>query len=211
VKETLTCDCCGKEFKAYPSRIERSEKNYCSRKCKDNTQGDKITVNCDWCDKEMERYETNIYEHNFCCNEHKYKWLSENQKGEDAPAWKKNITKECEYCGEEFEVCPSQTKWRALRYCSTECYGKASREDNYGNNFYSNRKWKKTKTEVLERDNYTCQKCGKTAKELLRDDVDLHVHHIVPRSEGGAEYNKNNLIVLCGLCHADIHSNNGDK
>lgn len=54
-----------------------------------------------------------------------------------------------------------------------------------------------TKAKVLNRDNYTCQ-CCKTRKG------NLHVHHIVYRSNGGSD-EEDNLIVLCKSCHDKLH------
>tara|TARA_E500000178_G_C16482407_1_gene513669 strand:- start:77 stop:544 length:468 start_codon:yes stop_codon:yes gene_type:complete len=45
---------------------------------------------------------------------------------------------------------------------------------------------------VLDRDNYTCQNCGKSAPE-----VELHVDHIIPRNLGGLN-DLGNLQALCG-------------
>ena len=51
---------------------------------------------------------------------------------------------------------------------------------------------------IKERDNYTCQVCGKKLKRML------HIHHI--------DYDKNNLnpknlISLCGSCHSKTNIN----
>ena len=50
---------------------------------------------------------------------------------------------------------------------------------------------------VLYRDNYTCQYCGKKH-------VRLEVHHIIFRSMGGTDDEKN-LITLCETCHKLVH------
>lgn len=50
---------------------------------------------------------------------------------------------------------------------------------------------------VLHRDNYTCQCCGKKH-------VKLEVHHIIFRSMGGTDDEKN-LITLCEKCHKAVH------
>lgn len=50
---------------------------------------------------------------------------------------------------------------------------------------------------VLHRDNYTCQCCGKKH-------VRLEVHHIIFRSLGGTDDEKN-LITLCEKCHKLVH------
>ena len=50
---------------------------------------------------------------------------------------------------------------------------------------------------VLNRDNYTCQCCGKKH-------VRLEVHHIIFRNLGGTDDEKN-LITLCEKCHKAVH------
>jgi 5-methylcytosine-specific restriction endonuclease McrA len=60
---------------------------------------------------------------------------------------------------------------------------------------------------VLERDNYTCQKCGATTET-----AQLHVHH-----EKSYTLNKimandpDNCITLCKECHKKVHSQEGCK
>ena len=53
---------------------------------------------------------------------------------------------------------------------------------------------------VLKRDNYLCQSCKKKTK----NNIQLHVHHIKFRSNGGTN-TKNNLITLCEPCHNKLH------
>jgi len=52
---------------------------------------------------------------------------------------------------------------------------------------------KLTKFEVFNRDNYTCQYCGRQTKELTLD-------HIVPRWLGG-EHTWGNVVSACKLCN----------
>lgn len=49
---------------------------------------------------------------------------------------------------------------------------------------------------IAERDNYTCQICGK----YMPDGVGLHIDHIVPVSRGGKTV-PSNLQVLCSKCN----------
>ena len=51
---------------------------------------------------------------------------------------------------------------------------------------------------VLERDNYTCKDCGASPRK--GDSVTLHVHHIIPVSEGGTN-NLENLVTNCNVCN----------
>ena len=50
--------------------------------------------------------------------------------------------------------------------------------------------------DVLKRDNFTCQKCGATAK----DGAKLHVDHIIPIYKGG-KTTMSNLQTLCDRCN----------
>ena len=55
---------------------------------------------------------------------------------------------------------------------------------------------------TLARDNYTCQKCGKTIEE-----VQLHCHHILPINESPVESaDVSNCITLCKECHQHAHA-----
>ena len=55
------------------------------------------------------------------------------------------------------------------------------------------------KSYVLFRDNYSCQHCKGKSK-----DSNLHVHHIIYRSQGGSN-TTDNLICLCKTCHDKLH------
>jgi predicted DNA-binding protein YlxM (UPF0122 family) len=58
--------------------------------------------------------------------------------------------------------------------------------------------WNQMKEGVRDRDNNTCQIC--------ENQDELHVHHIVPVSEGGRKLDPQNLMTLCGNCHREVHS-----
>jgi 5-methylcytosine-specific restriction endonuclease McrA len=49
---------------------------------------------------------------------------------------------------------------------------------------------------VFRRDGYKCRYCGRRNN--------LHAHHVVYRSHGGAD-TEENLITLCSEHHEDIH------
>lgn len=55
---------------------------------------------------------------------------------------------------------------------------------------------KNLREEIMKRDNYTCQICGK----YMPDEVGLHIDHIIPVSKGGKTV-KSNLQVLCSKCN----------
>ena len=56
--------------------------------------------------------------------------------------------------------------------------------------------YEKLRYEVLQRDNWRCQDCGRREN--------LEVHHKRMRSQGGDD-SELNLITLCHSCHAKQH------
>lgn len=58
-------------------------------------------------------------------------------------------------------------------------------------------KWQKKRLEILERDNFTCQKCEDT-------ETTLHIHHIKYTSDEIWNEPDRNLITLCEHCHTEI-------
>ena len=57
-------------------------------------------------------------------------------------------------------------------------------------------KRRSSRFQILERDNFRCQYCGKTPK----DDIRLEVDHIIPLCEGGDDVDSN-LITACFDCN----------
>ena len=53
---------------------------------------------------------------------------------------------------------------------------------------------------VRKRDKYTCQRCKKSLKDLKKNNIQLQVHHIKPKSQGGTDVPEN-LVTLCEHCH----------
>jgi hypothetical protein len=114
---------------------------------------------------------------------------------------------QCCTCNQTFSGKPSQHKYYkgANQYCSRACayqgavntnrtkpitdkYGRSSRKDDIN--------WRLA---VRERDNYTCQRCGKQYPYI-------HTHHIAPRSRRpDLKYVVENGICLCGSCHLWCH------
>ena len=57
---------------------------------------------------------------------------------------------------------------------------------------------------VLERDNWTCQKCGKSKDEDIN--LILHCHHIDPVKNNPIESaDMDNCVTLCKECHKEVH------
>ncbi len=55
--------------------------------------------------------------------------------------------------------------------------------------------WGALRLDVLDRDGYTCQYCGKVAPDVV-----LHVDHVVPVSKGGGD-DMGNLVTSCRECN----------
>jgi len=62
--------------------------------------------------------------------------------------------------------------------------------------------WNRRRKVVYKRDNYTCQNCGRQGGPY--GNIELHAHHIVPKSKGGT-HGISNLKTLCEGCHNAIH------
>lgn len=61
--------------------------------------------------------------------------------------------------------------------------------------------WSTLAESVRKRDGYRCTQCR-------AQNVELHVHHIVPLSKGG-DNDVDNLTTLCDYCHGEIHPRMG--
>lgn len=70
-----------------------------------------------------------------------------------------------------------------------------------GHEKYRGPGWLTTRKQILERDGYECQSCGKTQSECLDGGHALSIHHIVPWRETHDSSPKN-LVTLCQSCHS---------
>lgn len=63
--------------------------------------------------------------------------------------------------------------------------------------------WDRRRRRVYERDDYRCQNCRRRGGPY--GSVELHAHHVVPKSRGGV-HRLDNLTTLCESCHDAVHS-----
>lgn len=56
--------------------------------------------------------------------------------------------------------------------------------------------WKELREEILIRDNRKCKLC-----RVMLDLEGMQLDHIIPLSDGGKQYDKENLWTLCNCCH----------
>ncbi len=69
-------------------------------------------------------------------------------------------------------------------------------------------RWYEKRMEIIERDNYTCQRCGIEAS----DGVLLNVHHkYYAKNKLPWEYPNDALITLCDNCHKIVHRENDEN
>jgi len=211
MKVEVECALCGKEFKKYKYRVEQSDNDFCSRECaNEHKKRDNYMAECPQCGEEHKVRPSDMerYERHFCSNDCYTQWQSENRVGEDHHQYKENAVLECEQCGGEFEVTPALEQEQ--RFCSKSCKNNwqseaFTGEDHpcyiHGEKIGYGKKWKKVRAQALERDNYTCQACGRKESELSRG---LHVHHIIPSRKFDSveeSHELDNLVCLCTSCH----------
>lgn len=63
--------------------------------------------------------------------------------------------------------------------------------------------WEQRRQRVYRRDDYQCANCRRRGGP--HGDVELHAHHIVPKSRGGV-HELSNLITVCEACHTAVHN-----
>lgn len=61
---------------------------------------------------------------------------------------------------------------------------------------------RETRKAVYRRDGYQCALCSSTRF--------LCIHHVIPRGQGGARENPQNMITLCRVCHMQVHGQDLD-
>lgn len=70
--------------------------------------------------------------------------------------------------------------------------------------------WETTRQAVLDRDGDQCRFCEMTNSEHEDEyGQGLHIHHIIPESEGGSD-EPQNLVTLCSSCHKTFESVHAD-
>jgi len=100
--------------------------------------------------------------------------------------WNSTDEGQCRVCGRGIS---SPFKFYCSRYCK-----------NVAETVYGLFNWDTIRVWVMERDDYSCVRCG-TSSECLDEGVSLEVDHITPISKGGHPFDPRNLQTLCQPCH----------
>lgn len=106
------CQYCGKEFKVSTARVTTGKDKYCSAKCSQDSQINKIKFNCDYCGIKHEFTLTkyNRSTNHFCGHKCADKFRTEQARE----------VRKCEICGKNFGCLKSVSQ----KMCSIECQGK---------------------------------------------------------------------------------------
>jgi len=174
------------------------------------------TKTCPECGDEFpvkpSEYDSRVY----CSEPCRESGYSHRYTGEDNPHPNagERVKLVCEWCGDNFEVYPSEEK--TSRFCCPECLGNHHREVRSGENHPRYRggdtpsygsMWPDKRLQRLKMDDFTCQVCG-TSDNLV-------VHHRTPFREFVNEDNTvdyehahkmHNLVSLCRYCHSQVES-----
>ena len=211
-KKDRLCVICGAIFKS----VNPAQTCSCACRGKLKTQNHAQTLVCRVCGEVFKRGNSHIKNgrNKTCSVECRWVWHSRLMSGENHPMWKdaKKVFK-CVVCGEDFKRYKKDDSRN--KTCSTECkyiyIAKVlSGENHYlwagGTRAYRGMDWRRIRQDILKRDNYTCQDCGKTTEEeTVENNKELSVHHIIPFRFFGEEHEKanrpENLITLCNSCH----------
>jgi hypothetical protein len=212
----VKCSYCGKELIMKQSRIKATKNFFCDVSCKGKYMSEHLkgennpsykgtTVHCDYCGKEINKPPSLIKEKNFC------------DRNCMANYMKTGETVKCYVCGKEFYKIKSQIDRSEKHFCSEKCKcehqttlrGELSPQYNpnltdeeriVNRDYIEYTEWR---NKVFERDNYTCQRCGKRQG-------DINAHHLNGYhwyKEGRTDVN--NGVTLCSWCHKEFHFNYG--
>lgn len=224
----VECDYCGDEFRRTKSHVERTENNFCSRKCRDSWREDewehpskgeqraeRYEVDCSNCGdvaKEVTEWYRDQHDVFFCDHSCKSEYQSEH-RGRDWAYNSNGEEVECAWCEDSFVLPQSRVTRAEYNFCSHKCNGMWKSENLSGENSplweggrpkdYGNA-WRNLREEVLERDDYKCVICGiSNEAHIQKDGAGLHVHHVRPilDSEGDILDDKSGLVTLCRQHH----------
>lgn len=197
------CKSCGKKFLIWPSIAKLGRGTYCSLKCFGKSITQRISKICPICKQVFTTHPCKVRDNKgkYCSKKCMYIGIT------------KKFSKPCEVCGKDFIVKMGDHK-RGRKFCSRKCFGIGTGGSNC--HFWEGGKtkasiifrhssgYKKWRNRVLERDNYTCQKCRTVATS--GDGIYLHVHHVKSVSEyPELILDINNGTTLCLSCHEQEH------
>lgn len=220
------CHTCGKEIQVRKAKYETYKRHFCSDKCDSAWRSEyyseplnKVTKPCTNCGESIKRWPSGFYgEGQFCDPDCWSEWLANQMVGESNRFWDGGpITVECATCGEQKEVCRSESEKRDRHFCDKDCQGEWLSENRTGEDAnrwfggyegYYGPSWQRQRRKALERDGHQCVVCGITSEQHVDEHgQDLHVHHITPFRKYALENHERanrleNLVTLCQPHHS---------
>ena len=164
----------------------------------------KVKFNCLVCLKEFERYKCEARKAvRHYCSEECQKKDQYQRRGKTHHNYT-SLTRNCEYCNQEFLTTPSRIK-KGNRFCSYICSSnsRSRKTDNKDTYTYNHRIARQT-VDILKHID-KCEICGiKPIIKVHNDKDELLVHH----KDGNQKNNLiDNLQVICRRCHSRYHIN----
>lgn len=174
---------------------------------------------CEICKKEFKtRKKGKLGKQRFCSIVCQSIWQTKTELGPNNPNYKGGATrwKSCELCSIPF-FCERYIDYIRRKFCSRRCKDKG--QDIRGENNpnwkggiteenrveRSSKRHKQWSQQILQRDDYVCQACGKRGG-------DLHAHHLLGfKLHRQYRYILENGITLCLQCHYPTYKFNGNQ
>lgn len=198
---TQICVVCKNEFKTGCPTAK-----YCNYECRETyyrqQKHDNICKKCGnkWTSNKVESYcskecsETSNLR--ICKNCNKEFWTS-NRKYCSEECYQEHLVKRGQ---NKYKKVTKQNYESVVRFRVTEIIkrgieGRENFKDRISLNYSNSNFTENIKEEVLKRDNYSCQVCGKSTT--------IECHHIVKRIHGGGD-DLDNIIAICRSCHRII-------
>lgn len=216
---TRECLRCHNQFRVFPNRIKRELNKYCSSDC----QNPPIIVTCSTCHNDFRVWPSKVVTRKYCSIECRN------------IAYEKAVKTTCQNCHKAFKVKLSQLKLGKGKYCSYKCRGEAfigiagkwnigkravwnMGAKNHGwrggiTSLYKQIKnsieWRQWRQAIFQRDDYTCQFCGRQGVSLQADHirpialllVEYHIETLDQAPACQELWRLKNGRTLCIPCH----------
>lgn len=202
------CKGCGSEF--YDTKAQRTYCDDCNPNAGEpngNWRWGKATGKCRLCGSGFSYYPSD--KEGVYCPE----CVAESDEFLGTPSFEvrdvERIETRCDNCDTSMTVLASDRRRGGGKYCSVECYGEWLSENVVGESHHQweggpieyGRRWWAIRRQALERDEHTCQRCGKTRGDLGQEP---DIHHLEPvRSFNNPQdaHTLENVTCLCRSCH----------
>jgi len=225
-----SCDACGEPYLQLQNREKIRKHNWCDRECRFNSAVYKNNMHkvgvADKSGEKHPNWKGGVIDKKLILYDTYAKQLSPIEGVRRLYGNDKLLEVKCNYCGRWYSPSRTSVLRRVVAINAPANFNGRNRESRFycsencklACSVYRRRKYPKgfkpsTSREVqpqlrqlvFERDDYTCQRCGKNINEFQ-----MHCHHIDPISQNPIESaDIDNCMTLCKECHEDVHSRVG--